>query len=130
MGLTYLWDTNTCIYFLGRLFSPPAERFIDEILKNSRPCISVVTEIELLCWTSVNQSEQILLREFVGDFFVFELDQQVKRETIRIRRDFKVKLPDAIIAGTSLLNDFTLLTRNVKDFDRIDSLRWINPWDL
>jgi len=130
MGLTYLWDTNTCICFLGRLFSPPAERFIDEILKNSRPCISVVTEIELLCWTSVNQSEQILLREFVGDCFVFELDQQVKRETIRIRRDFKVKLPDAIIAGTSLLNDFTLLTRNVKDFDRIDSLRWINPWDL
>lgn len=86
--------------------------------------------IELLCWTSENQQELKLLEEFVSDCYIFELDQEIKKETINIRRGFKVKLPDAIIGATSRINKLTLLTRNVKDFERIDSLKIINPWQL
>lgn len=35
MGIKYLWDTNTAIYFLQQQFPPPAEKFIDETLKDS-----------------------------------------------------------------------------------------------
>ena len=32
MGLKYLWDTNTAIYYLQQQFPPSAEKFIDETL--------------------------------------------------------------------------------------------------
>jgi predicted nucleic acid-binding protein len=130
MGIKYLWDTNTCIYFLKKLFPVSGEKFIDNLVKESQPSISVVTETELLCRTSENQQELKHLEEFVSDCYIFELDQEIKKEIINIRRDFKVKLPDAMIAATSRMNKLTLLTRNVKDFERIESLKLINPWEI
>ena len=50
MGLSYIWDTNTAIYYLQQQFPPVAEKFIDDLLKESQPAISAITEIELLCW--------------------------------------------------------------------------------
>ena len=48
MGVKYLWDTNIAIYFLQQQFPPDAEKLIDDLLKESLPCISAITEIELL----------------------------------------------------------------------------------
>lgn len=39
--------------------------------------------------------------------------------TNRIRQKQKIKLPDAIIAVTAVINDFTLISRNTKDFKNI-----------
>jgi predicted nucleic acid-binding protein len=39
----------------------------------------------------------------------------------------KTKLPDAIIAATALVNDLTIITRNIKDFDKIEGLEVLNP---
>jgi hypothetical protein len=33
MGMKYLWDTNTAIYYLQQQFSLSAEKFIDDLLK-------------------------------------------------------------------------------------------------
>ena len=51
-------------------------------------------------------------------------------ETIKLCRQSKIKIPDAIIAATCLVHNYVLLTRNVRDFDRIDVLKITNPWDL
>ncbi|MEL6412496.1 MAG: hypothetical protein AAFQ08_00005 [Bacteroidota bacterium] len=50
MGMTYLWDTNIVIYYLQQQLSPAAERFIDSTLLYNTPALSVVSEIEPLCW--------------------------------------------------------------------------------
>ena len=47
MGLSYLWDTNTVIYYLQNNFSLEGEKLIDNIVDNYQPTISVITEIEL-----------------------------------------------------------------------------------
>lgn len=47
--MKYLWDTNIVIYYLQQQFPPDAEKFIDTILQDSPPSISVISEIELLC---------------------------------------------------------------------------------
>jgi len=52
MGMKYLWDTNTAIYYLQQQFPSGAERFIDDLLKDGQPVISAITEIELLCWNT------------------------------------------------------------------------------
>jgi len=46
-----------------------------------------------------------------------------------IRKQYKIKLPDAIIAATARIYNLTLLTRNTKDFQEISGLLTINPWD-
>jgi len=129
MGLKYLWDTNTVIYFLQQQFPPKAEKFIDLTLKKSAPSISVITEIELLCWDTPGEKDLKVLHNFVEDAIVFELDKDIKIKTARIRKSHKIKLPDAIIAATALTYNLILLTRNVSDFKNIDGLETINPHD-
>ncbi|RZK13754.1 MAG: type II toxin-antitoxin system VapC family toxin [Flavobacterium sp.] len=130
MGVDFLWDTNTVIYYLQKQLSLPAERFIDEILSISRPAISAITEIELRCWKAATENDIIVLNNFINDSFVYELYSDVKNKTVEIRKEYNLKLPDAIIAATALVNDFTLLSRNSKDFIRIDDLEFVNPFDL
>ena len=49
---------------------------------------------------------------------------------IDVRRVFKIQLPDAVIAATALIHNFTLVTSNTKDFKNISGLDVINPNDL
>lgn len=56
MGIKYLWDTNTAIYYLQKQFPPSAEKFMDSILKEFQPAISAITEIELLCWKTASDN--------------------------------------------------------------------------
>jgi hypothetical protein len=71
MGIKYLWDTNTAIYYLQRQFPPSAEQFMDGILKEFQPCISAITEIELLCWKTANENDLTILNSFISDSVVF-----------------------------------------------------------
>ena len=128
MGLTYLWDTNTAIYYLQRQFSKEAEQLMDNILSETLPAISVITEIELLCWKSASEKDVLVLKDFIKDSIVFELDQNIKTKTIEIRKNYTIKLPDAIIAATAVVNNLTLISRNTKDFSKIQELSLLDPF--
>lgn len=127
MGVKYLWDTNTAIYYLQQQFPSSAEQFIDSTLSDSSPAISAITEIELLCWKTAIEKDWEVLHNFINDSLVFELEKDIKLKRADIRKAHKIKLPDAIIAVTALIHDLTLLTRNVSDFKNIDELDIINP---
>ena len=48
---------------------------------------------------------------------------------VRARRDgWMLQLADALIAGTAKARDLSVVTRNVKDFDRL-GVEVINPWE-
>ena len=40
------------------------------------------------------------------------------------------KLPDAIIAATAIINNFTLITHNIKDFQKITELQTMDLYML
>lgn len=127
--MNYLWDTNIAVYYLQKQLPTTAEKFIDNILQREVPSFSVITEIELLCW-EINLEEDLkVLKRFINDSFIFELSQPIKLKTADIRKTHKMKLPDAIIAATAIVNNLTLLTRNTVDFKNIDSLNFFNPWN-
>lgn len=128
MGIKYLWDSNTVIYFLQKLFPSNAEKVIDDLLVDSIPAISAITEIELLCWKTTSSTDLQLVNDFIANVTIIELENAIKLKTSKIRKTTKIKLPDAIIAATALIHNLTLVTRNVKDFDRINGLKAINPW--
>jgi len=129
MGMKYVWDTNTAIYYLQQQFSLFAEKFIDDLLKEESPIISAITEIELLCWKTATEKDLEVLNDFINDSLVIELEQQVKLKTAEIRKTYRIKLPDAIIAATALVYELTLVSRNTEDFKNIPDLKIINPWE-
>lgn len=130
MGIKYIWDTNTVIYYLQQQFPPAAEKFIDESLKESKPCISAITEIELLCWKTATEQDIDVIKNFINDSLVIELEGPIKHKTADLRKRYKIKLPDAIIAATALAYNLTLITRNSKDFEDINGLRVVDPHTL
>lgn len=126
MGTRYLIDTNAIIDFCNGKIPENGRIF----LLNITPEISIITHIELFATKNITQSEYELLQKFVSFSKIHSVDKSLVDITINIRQEYKIKLPDAIIAATALANDFTLISRNTKDFQGITDLKYINPYDL
>lgn len=128
--MKYLWDTNSVIYYLQQQFPQPAEKLVDSLLADNRPSISAITEIELLCWKTDNEKDIQIVRDFISDSLVIELEKAIKLRTVEIRKAQGIKLPDAIIAATAFVYDLTLLTRNTRDFKRLSGLKTLDPFQV
>ena len=126
--MKYIWDTNIAIYYLQQQLPPKAEEFIDDSLKEDLPFISAMTEIELLCWKNLTEQQTEVINKFIAGSTVIDLEKSIKSRTVEIRKHYRIKLPDAIIAASALVYDLTLLTRNLKDFKDIENLKVFNPW--
>jgi len=66
----------------------------------------------------------------MDDSIVFELTKEVADICIDLRKKYKTKLPDAIIAATALVSKATLITRNTSDFKNIRGLNVLDPHNL
>lgn len=117
----YLIDTNVSIYYFGSILSGSAIAFLESLF-NSKYYLSVINRIELLGFSNLTENEYNALETYVRSATMLELDEAVIMETIHIRREYRVKLPDAIIAATCLMNGCCLVTNNKKDFDKIIGL--------
>lgn len=121
MGAGYLADTNVVIdLVLGKLPHANAT-WLDAQLANGRIAISIITRIELL-GKVVPAAEAEFLQAFVQNVVVLPLDEPTTQQTIRLRQQHRVKLPDAIIAATALAHGIMLLSRNVGDFRNVGEL--------
>jgi predicted nucleic acid-binding protein len=96
---------HTVIYYLQEKFPLQGEALMDSIVNDHQPTISIITEIELLCYKPAKEEDLLLLNNFIANSVVYELDQNIKLKTIEVRKLFKLKLPDAIIAASALVNN-------------------------
>jgi predicted nucleic acid-binding protein len=117
-NVNILADTNLIVYSLK------GQRRFMRMLEKSNVCISIITEIELLSLPFENAAEEYLMRDFISNCFVFDLDQEIKNETIKIRRNTKLKMADAVIAATSIVNRLPLISAD-KIFYKIPNLNAI-----
>lgn len=106
-----VFDTNILVDFLRGV--PQAK---EEIARYSTPLISIVTWMEILVGASSAKEEE-LLKKFLGRFTLHGLGQEIAERAVSIRKDMRIKLPDAIIWATAKTESCLLVTRNVKDFD-------------
>lgn len=128
MGQQYLIDSNVVIDYLAGNFAHERLLFMNQII-NDIPFISVITKIEILGYNSPQEAYK-LLSDFVDDSIVVELTDDIVLQTIELRKQYKIKTPDAIIAATAIVNQLVLLTRNKKDFDKINGIEVVNPYDI
>lgn len=122
----YLIDTNAVSHYLSGQLSGSGNDFMDEII-DATPNLSVISQIELLSWITPKQN---IIQEFISDSLIINLTPDIIRLCIKIRRERKIKTPDAIIAATAIAQNLTLISDNVKDFSGIPDLRLINLKDL
>lgn len=128
MGKKYLIDTNIIIYhFKGEIPQNNCQKLIT-IFKESFN-ISVISKIEFLGWKNFTKQEFRQARDFISNANTIQLSDSIADKTIQIRQTKIIKLPDAVIAATCLINDFHLVTRNTSDFSNIDELQFFNPFD-
>lgn len=126
MGEKYLIDTSGVIKYLTESFPVEGLLFMDEIL-DKESNISFISEIELLVWNPENPNDLKIYQSFVSESTVVGLQEGIIQETIRIRKSFKLKLPDALIVATALINDMVLIADNDKDFMLVPELKYVNP---
>jgi predicted nucleic acid-binding protein len=116
-GNNFLEDSNIIIYALK------GENFVQQYFQYDT-FISIITEIEIL-GSEIQDTDKYKAKQAIINYCtVVLLTNSIKQETIRIRQLYKIKLPDAIIAATAIVEGFTLVTAD-KGFKKIENLSLI-----
>ncbi|MDZ4683212.1 MAG: type II toxin-antitoxin system VapC family toxin [Saprospiraceae bacterium] len=126
MGTQYLIDSNAVIDYLSGKLIPNGMTFMNGVV-NAVPKVSVITKIEVLGYNTSPVAYQILT-DFMDDSDILELSESVAIQTIELRKQYKIRLPDAIIAATALVHGFELISRNTGDFKNIMGLTVVDPY--
>jgi predicted nucleic acid-binding protein len=118
-----LLDTNILIYL-----SKKNIEFDNVAEPGDKLYISVITYMEVLGYRFTNNKEKRFVEELCRYLSVIDLEKRIVEKVIQIRQLHKIKLPDAIILSTALVNNLELITANIADFENIDSdLVFSNP---
>lgn len=125
----YLIDTNILIYFFDGKFTKTQKKRVISVFDQSFN-ISIISKIEFLGFKDYLDKDKFeKAKEFINNAQVIQLSDDMADTIIRIKQKYNTKLGDAIIGTTALMNDFILVTRNQKDFTKIDGLQIFNPFD-
>jgi len=106
-GTKIIFDTNAIINLLDRKFDMLSLGInIDE----AQLLTSVIVRMELLSKRDIQADEEKDIQEFLDNLVVIPIDESVEKKAVEIRRATYVKLPDCIVAATSIVSGAILLT--------------------
>jgi predicted nucleic acid-binding protein len=111
-GSSILLDTNIILYYLR------GDQTLTPLLEENRLYISIITEIELLGYNKFNTDELKSVHSFIDYCRSVNISDDIKNIAIEMRRNEKLRLPDAIIFATSLALDIPFITAD-KDFEKV-----------
>jgi predicted nucleic acid-binding protein len=111
-GVNYLLDTN---FILGMLKSTPDVLAVVDVkgLMARQCAFSAVTRMELLGYPGITAGEDALIRQRLAQFTYLPISTFIEDKAIELRRSYRVKLPDALIAATALCHGLEVLTMDV-----------------
>jgi predicted nucleic acid-binding protein len=117
----YTLDTNAILYYLKD--DPDTVASLRNVFTQNVPLyVSAITELELFAFSNLSTAEEKLIEELLTTVAVISLDSHIARLSAFIRRQYRLKVPDSVIAATAPFTGSTLLTRNTRDFRRIPNL--------
>jgi len=120
----YLIDTNTAIDYLDNKLPENTS----DLLEMAGISLSVIVRMELLSWKKATMQHLQVLHQFINSCKVYNLDEPVILKAIELRKNYPIKLPDAIIASTAITYNLILVTRNLADFKRIEGLNYVDSY--
>lgn len=114
-GISVMIDTNIAIAILN------GDEKLAELFAGKDVRISFISELELLCKPDMKASEKKDIQSFIDDCTILEINSSIKEIAISIKQKNRIKLPDAIIAATSIFWNLPFFTRD-EDFKNINGL--------
>ena len=66
--------------------------------------------MEMLAFPSITAAEEVEIRSLLGRLWIVPLDDRVEEAAILIRRQKRLKLPDAIVVASAHVHGLQLLT--------------------
>jgi len=109
-----LLDTNACLYLLKGQVEPS--------FAIRQGLFSVVTELELLGFPQITEGDEQLIRSFLFRFERVVVDDAVLQAAITLRRQYRLRLADALICGSALVRSATLITHD-RELTRVKEIR-------
>ena len=117
-GISILTDTNPLIYLLD------GNTEIARILDGKIVWLSVISELELFGKKGLSTQDIQQINALVRSCYIAEINPDIKKITKDLLQSYPVKLPDAIIAATSIYLDLPLITSD-KSFHKLPDLKLV-----
>lgn len=111
MVMQALFDTCIVIDYLNGISQAKTE-----LSQYSQKFISAITWMEVMVGTTGENSKNT--ENYLQQFDVIDTNQDINTLAVELRKQGKIKLPDAVIWASAQHNNLILVTRNSKDFDK------------
>jgi hypothetical protein len=108
-----LFDTNILVDYLNAV--PEART---ELQRYTEKAVSIITWMEVMA--GANPDLEAATRNFLSGFDLVDVDERIAERAVNLRRNHRIKLPDAIIWATAQVHAMLLVTRNIRDFPADD----------
>lgn len=130
--MMYMLDTNICIYIIKQKPKSVIDKF--KKMKNANICISSITYSELLYGAekSSNIAKNLLaLTMFLSNIEILSYDESASVDygiiRAKLEKQGKIIGPlDMLIAAHAKSLNITLVSNNLKEFERVDGLKLEN----
>ncbi len=114
-GNSIFLDTNIVLYLLS------GDETIADFLNDKTVFLSFITELELLGYKEISAEELSKVESLLADSTIIDINSEIKKIVIELRKSNKIKLPDAIIAATSHYLNIPFMTSD-KDLTKLTEL--------
>ncbi len=126
--MLYMLDTNICSYIIRNRPQKIREKF-KEIEKNHTVALSSIVVSELLYGATKNGSPKLMkiVSSFIDNFIIYDYSKISAKYYADIRSNLEkqgkiIGANDLLIASHALSLKATLVTNNIREFERIDGL--------
>jgi predicted nucleic acid-binding protein len=118
-----LLDTNIIIYLHGAKL----EDAVADKLQNTNLDTCNIIIAEVLGYKYIDPEDARYFEDLFATMKNHILNEEVTNKVIELRQTTNIKLPDAIIAATAIVNGLVLWTHNTDDFKSISKLQLFDP---
>ncbi|RTL11762.1 MAG: PIN domain-containing protein [Neisseriaceae bacterium] len=101
-----MFDSNILMDYLNQV---DASR--DVLSQYQERYISLITYIEVLAGAKTLQDEYVI-KGFLNKFHIIIPNVKIGDQTVKLRKEYRFKLPDALIVASSIEQDIQLFTRD------------------
>jgi predicted nucleic acid-binding protein len=117
-GSKFLLDTNAVLYILN------GDETLSNFLFEKELYLSIISEMELKSYRNITDDEQREIERFLNDFIIVNIIDNIKLNSIKVKKSTSMKLPDSIIAGRSISLSIPLITSD-KQFKTVKDLNLV-----
>jgi len=128
----YMLDTNICSYIIKQRPSEVLKKF--EKVQKDQICISILTYAELQYGVERASSKRInqeIIEAFVDRLKILPWDMEAAQHYAKIRNYLEkqgtpIGSMDMMIASHARSQDYTIVTNNLREFERVPNLKLEN----